>query len=564
MKHPIPDSALDDRLGFLGMTGSGKTYGAGTCVERILHKHGRVIIPDPLGVWYGLRLMADGKTASPYDVVIFGGPHADLPITPHAGALIGETVATMRESAIIDLSQFETAASERTFMLAFLESIYRKSQGHPVHLVFDEADLWAPERITDKEGNATKLHGVMQTVVRRGRIKGLTSWLISQRPASLSKNVLSQVDGLAAFRLTASQDRAALNLWIEGQADKEQGKAILDRLPTKEDGEAVVWLPRRNILVDAKFPPKETFDSSRAPKRGETIRKRALPPVDLTALKDKLSSVEAEVKASHVPTLRAEIARLTKENAALRAAPKGPDAGALEVEFDRGKIEGIRHANTISAALYQDVIRQMRAKLTPAIASFHNMAEWADAIISRMPNEIEAAVPIPRARMVSHPIPEAKPSIPRNAPEPASPTVRKIIDVIHRSHPIALSFEAASLRAGVSRRSSAYRLYRQQLESSPEVDRRSDGRFTSAPGYAAPVGPGTDPVEEFANKLPPSYAKMLRTIADSRHALSRDEIADRAGVSPTSSGLAAGLRELAKLSLIEKDGDNYSLHGDIR
>jgi uncharacterized protein len=52
-----------------------------------------------------------------------------------------------------------------------------------VHLIFDEADLWAPERIVDKEGEAAKLHGVMQTVVRRGRVKGLTPWLISQRPS---------------------------------------------------------------------------------------------------------------------------------------------------------------------------------------------------------------------------------------------------------------------------------------------------------------------------------------------------------------------------------------------
>lgn len=46
MTHPIPTAALDDRLGFVGMTGSGKTFGAGTCVERILAKRGRVIIPD--------------------------------------------------------------------------------------------------------------------------------------------------------------------------------------------------------------------------------------------------------------------------------------------------------------------------------------------------------------------------------------------------------------------------------------------------------------------------------------------------------------------------------------
>ncbi len=43
--HPIPTAALDDRLGFLGMTGSGKTFGAGTCVEGILAKRDRVVIP---------------------------------------------------------------------------------------------------------------------------------------------------------------------------------------------------------------------------------------------------------------------------------------------------------------------------------------------------------------------------------------------------------------------------------------------------------------------------------------------------------------------------------------
>jgi len=68
MKHPIPDDALDDRLGFTGVSGSGKTCSAGTVVERVLARRGRVVIIDPLGVWYGLRLLADGKTPSPHDV----------------------------------------------------------------------------------------------------------------------------------------------------------------------------------------------------------------------------------------------------------------------------------------------------------------------------------------------------------------------------------------------------------------------------------------------------------------------------------------------------------------
>ena len=56
MKHPIPDAALDDRLAFVGTSGSGKTYAAGTAVERLLAMKARVVIVDPLDVWYGLRL----------------------------------------------------------------------------------------------------------------------------------------------------------------------------------------------------------------------------------------------------------------------------------------------------------------------------------------------------------------------------------------------------------------------------------------------------------------------------------------------------------------------------
>ena len=94
MRFPIPDAALDDRLGFVGTSGSGKTYNAGAAVERILARGGRVIIPDPLGVWWGLGLADDGAKASPWrnqgKLVIFGGTHGDLPINEQAGALIGD------------------------------------------------------------------------------------------------------------------------------------------------------------------------------------------------------------------------------------------------------------------------------------------------------------------------------------------------------------------------------------------------------------------------------------------------------------------------------------------
>jgi DNA helicase HerA-like ATPase len=70
--YPIPDAALDDRLGWIGTSGSGKTYNAGGGVERLLEAGARVIIVDPLDVWWGLRLTAEGKP-SKFTLPIFGG-----------------------------------------------------------------------------------------------------------------------------------------------------------------------------------------------------------------------------------------------------------------------------------------------------------------------------------------------------------------------------------------------------------------------------------------------------------------------------------------------------------
>src|SRR3569832_2836745 len=131
--YPSPDAALDDRLAFVGTAGSGKTYNAGGGVERLLATGARIVIVDPLDVWWGLRLGADGGS-SPFKPVIFGGEHGDLPLNEQAGALIGETVATMGESCIVSLGGMPSKAAEQRFMLAFLEALYRHLSGGPLHV----------------------------------------------------------------------------------------------------------------------------------------------------------------------------------------------------------------------------------------------------------------------------------------------------------------------------------------------------------------------------------------------------------------------------------------------
>lgn len=357
-RHPIPDAALDDRQAFVGTSGSGKTHAACTCVERLLHLKARVIVIDPLDVWYGLRLKPDGVKAG-FPVVIFGGTHGDLPITEASGALIGETVATMAESCIVSLAGLGSKSAERRFMLAFLESLYRNSTREPVHLIFDEADLWAPQRTSEPQ-----LQNLMEQIVRRGRVKGFIPWLITQRPAVLSKDVLSQADGLVAMKLTSSQDRDAIGAWIEGQADRADEKKMLARLPQLQRGAGVVWIPGRSILEEVKFPPRETFDSSRTPKRGEVVRAAALKPIDLGKVKERLASVEVETAANDPKKLKAEIASLRKQ---LAAGASAPDPDALKRADANGFAKGVDATQTSLAKAVARAAPEIRAAIEVAV-----------------------------------------------------------------------------------------------------------------------------------------------------------------------------------------------------
>jgi hypothetical protein len=107
--------------------------------------------------------------------------------------------------------------------------------------------------------------------VWRGRVRGFIPWLITQRPAVVHKDVLSQADILIAMKLTASQDRDAIGAWIEGQADRQEGKRILGELPRLQQGEGYLWAPGHGVLRQVRFPTIHTFDSSRTPRRGERL-----------------------------------------------------------------------------------------------------------------------------------------------------------------------------------------------------------------------------------------------------------------------------------------------------
>lgn len=564
MAHPIPDAALDDRLGIVGTTGSGKTYAAGTAIERTLSHKSRAVIVDPLGVWWGLRLVFNGTTPSPFDVVIFGGPHGDLPINEHAGALIGETVAGMAESAIIDLSQLGTKAAERRFMLAFLSALYRKASGDPVHLIFDEADMWAPERLLDKEGEAAKLLGMMETVVRRGRVKGFIPWLITQRPAVLSKNVLSMMDGLVAMKLTSTHDRDALGAWVAGQAEAGEWKRLHAELPTLPQGRGIVWLPSHGVLQRATFPTKATFDSSRTPKRGEKVKAAKLAPLDIPALRDRMDAVVAETKANDPALLKAEIARLKREAAKPVAPAVDPQATerAHSEGFDAGAEAGRAEGFAAGWRARDASVDHQRENLTRLLSDARVAVE---GLTIPTPPEVLHAAP-----QVRHQPPKAVAQAPRRVAAPHHPPVgvegeamskaERLILTALAQYPQGRTAVQVAVLTGYAANGGGFRNALGAIRSKGWAEGRGDLTITDA-GTAAlgsydPLPHGDALLDHWRAQLGKAERSILDAVAEAYPAaVSISDVAAKAGYEANGGGFRNALGRLRTLELIAGRGE---------
>src|ERR1700722_3356543 len=239
MKRILPPEAIAQHIGILGKTGSGKTTTAKGLAEGLLDAGKRICALDPTGVWWGLRLLDDGKRAG-YPLVIFGGSHADVAIDNASGARLAEIIAGGNFSCIIDTSMMTVGARTR-FFTDFAEALFR-ANSRPLHLIIVEDHVFAPQgRVPDPQSG--RMVHAANNLVSGGRSRGLRIMLISQRPAKLHKDSLTQVETLIAMRLIAPQDRDAVEAWIGEWDDSKRGGEIIKSLPSLARGEGWVWSP---------------------------------------------------------------------------------------------------------------------------------------------------------------------------------------------------------------------------------------------------------------------------------------------------------------------------------
>lgn len=325
----LPIEAVTETFGFLAKRGKGKTYAASVLAEEMIDAGLPVLIIDPLGVWWGLRSSASGK-AKGLPVVIFGGEHADVPLAEGSATLIADVVVDERVPAILDLSDLSKAARQR-FIAPFLERVYQRNRD-PLHIFVDEADMFAPQRLSP---DAARTLGAMEDLQRRGRARGIGTSLISQRPAVLNKNVLTQVEILIVLGMTGPQDVKAIDEWTSQHADPDEAVKVKRSLSGLDVGEAWVWSPTfLDLLVRTKIRKRRTFDSSATPKPGETrVTPREFSAVDVAAIAKRVEVIEEKRKATDPKVLQQRILDLQAEVYELRSAPQ-PEPERVSVVTD--------------------------------------------------------------------------------------------------------------------------------------------------------------------------------------------------------------------------------------
>lgn len=550
-------TTVTQKLAVLGISGSGKSYGAGKLVEELLDAHAQVVIVDTVGNWgEGLRLDADGKRPG-FSIPILGGEHGDIAIDPSHGKLAAETVALTKSSLVIDIADF-TGGEMRKFVVPFATELLRLKKNHksPVMVVWEECQDIVPQIA---KGDVSFVVGAVTKLIKKGRNYGVGTMLITQRPAAVAKEVLNQCGTLFCFRQGGAQDRKAIREWIVSKGVDVE--ALVNELPSLPTGTCFCWSPEwLKVLQKIRIGKKRTFDSTATPEFGEVAASGKLAPVDLEKFKKTMGDAIAKAKASDPDELRKRVAELERELAKKVPVAATAKEKRVEVPFIPAKqlatiervggrlaslTERLAEASTNLRTVSEDMLRLAAAK-TLALAPAKPVAA------ARVSNG--AATPRMTAMPRAQPRREAANG---DASVGTSGLRRMLIALAQR--PQGLSNRQLGVRAGVSSRSGTFSTYLSKARTNGWVNGSGSLEITDAGlqalGSYEPLPSGTDLLAYWVGELGGGASRMLQVLAEVYpQELTNEALGERADISHRSGTFSTYLSKLRTLELVEGRG----------
>jgi len=363
----LPLEAVAQTFAFLGIRGSGKTSSAIVMAEEMCRRALPWICLDPVGVWWGMRAKPDGKP-SDFPVVVFGGVKGDLPIDKNAGKKIAEAVIAEQVFAVVDLSQ-ESKATWRKFVTEFSLSLMDMNPSAPRHIFIEEAPEFCPQRT--KVAITAQCKEAVERLVRLGRNRGYGASLISQRPATVDKDVLSQCENLFVLRTVGAHDRKALKEWL---GEKQVGdESFLGKLDSLGNGEGFFWSPAwQKRFEHIQIRARETFHPGATRKVGSEIK-----AVTMADVKSFVEKVKRQFSKKVVPVEKPKYGSMEDiavEQMTGGSSPKTPEPVVnLDDYIPKRKHEEIVRGHLLAKA-------NIESKLSAANDAIYRLTRKFDAI----------------------------------------------------------------------------------------------------------------------------------------------------------------------------------------
>jgi uncharacterized protein len=523
--HPIDlERLLETRMLVQANSGGGKSWALRRILEQTAPKVQQLVI-DPEGEFSTLREKFDYVICAPHD--------ADAIATPRTAALLARRLLETGVSAILDI--YDLKAHERqAFVEKFLTTLVNapKALWRPVLIVLDEAHVFAPEK-----GHAESTGAVID-VATRGRKRGQSLIVATQRLAKLHKDVAAEMLNKMIGRTGLDNDvqRAADELGLTKREGFEQLRPL-------DPGEFYIFGPALST-VPKKVKVGDVVTTH--PKAGARLMHD--PPAPSAKIKGLIAAELADLPQQAESEIRT-LEDLKKENANLKrsltAAQKAQPAQPEDPKL-REENKGLRTALKTAT----DAFKQVDARL-------RKIAALADV----QSPDIAAPAPVAAAVVRFQPRPASpKPRVNGHA-EPSGDVTRpqqKLLDQLawleeHGIYPAQKETLAAV--AGVSPTSGGYFNNLGALRSLGLIEYPQPGTvgFTDD-GRACAVSPDDPrPVHErwLSVVSGPQRAILEALIELHPDPISKDELAERIGVSPTSGGYFNNLGRLRTLGAVD-------------
>lgn len=396
----LPVQAATKGFAFIGKRSSGKSYGAADLAEEFAEVRVPFVVFDPIDVWWGLRIAADGKGKG-LPVVVFGKEHADIQLTRGMGREIAHAV--VRENVSCVISTFGMGKTEMREIIADFSETLLNINNTPRHVFIEEAHEFVPQRVM---GSTARCFAAVEALIVMGRNRGIGVSLLNQRMATINKDVVSQIDTLFAFRSVGPQDRKALRDWVqaheavyaEGEVESDFDKFIKS-VPSLPSGEAWIWSPEfLEVFERVKFRKRRTFHPDRE-KIGTTFKMPTLAATDIQSFVDSFAASKAKPLAGSMPkpvngAQRALV--LSRQDKAREEHDRRLAKQELATEYKRGYGEGEMVGD---ARGYERAKREDKKQIDGLL----KMLEQIGRLVAGVPKDQISIIPAP-----------LKPSLPKS------------------------------------------------------------------------------------------------------------------------------------------------------